>query len=51
MTQNDFYVAIQFVLEKALEEGWKLGQIEDYAIDAVDEFVGVHESIENGDEE
>lgn len=42
MTENDFYVAIQYILERAMNEGWPLAKIEECGNDAVDEFIGVH---------
>lgn len=40
VTQNDFYVAIQLILEEAKTSGWSLDQVIEYAHDAVDEFEG-----------
>ena len=40
VTQNDFYVAIQLILEEAKTSGWSLDQILDCAHDAVDDFEG-----------
>lgn len=40
MTQNDFYVAIQAILQKAYDNGWGLDQIELQGQDAIDEFLG-----------
>ncbi len=39
MNENDFYVAIQAILEKALENGWPLERVESYGVHAVEEFV------------
>lgn len=39
MNENDFYVAIQYVLERAKDNGWSLENIERAGHDAIAEFV------------
>lgn len=41
MTQNDFFVAIQYILETAEREGWSLRQIDRDAGDAIQEYLEV----------
>lgn len=39
MTANDFYVAIQGVLDKARESGWSVRRVEETALDAIEEWL------------
>lgn len=50
MTENDFFVAIQFILEDAKNKGWSLRKIEETAVDAVEEFIDECEAQELDDE-
>ena len=43
MTQNDFFVAIQFVFEAASEAGHSLNRIERWMVDAFDEYTSEQE--------
>lgn len=39
MTQNEFFVGIQYLLEEAKNQGWGLDQIERDSGDAIQEFL------------
>jgi predicted amidohydrolase YtcJ len=45
MNENEFYVAIQDVMTKANELGWKIGKCHEIANDAADEWLSEMERI------
>lgn len=45
MNENDFYVAIQAVMTKANELGWRLGKCHEIATDAADEWLSEMERL------
>lgn len=52
MSENDIYVAIQLLLDQVKEQGYSYTKIEEIALDAVEEWLGVNDPAEDfGDDE